>query len=103
MTNATAWLTITKNGQEYSNEMPPVFFYPQPAVVAITPRVGTVLGGTQLSILGTNFPVLSQFTGNDVYGDNQAMCRIGQMSYPAQVTNHTHLHNMYYPIPTTSP
>ena len=89
MTNATAWLTITKNGQEYSNEMPPIFFYPQPSVLALTPRVGTVLGGTQLTILGANFPVLSQFMGSDLYGDNQAMCRIGQMTYPAQVATYT--------------
>jgi hypothetical protein len=46
-TNASGLLSITKNDQEYSNEIP-IFFYPKPNVKSITPRL--VVAGNNLQI-----------------------------------------------------
>lgn len=72
-TNASASLSITKNEQEYSNEIP-VFFYPKPSVKSISPRLVVAANSVQIAVFGSNF----QKSAN-------AGCLVGEQLFPAEV------------------
>jgi hypothetical protein len=76
-TNASASLSITKNEQEYSNEIP-VFFYPKPSVKSISPRLVVAANSAQIAVTGSNF----QKSAN-------AGCLVGEQLFPAEVISST--------------
>ena len=53
-TSATSTVSLTKNGQQLSNTID-FYFYPRPRVFGVSPRIGSVVGGTKLTVTGDNF------------------------------------------------
>ena len=84
-TSATSAVSLTKNGQQLSNALD-FNFYSRPSVLGVTPRVGSVIGGTKLTVSGNNF-----YTRQAANTGHQSLaaCRVGRHVYPATVVSST--------------
>ena len=74
-TNITAYLSLTKNFQEFSNKLKFLFF-PKPVVYSISPKVVSTLGGVQVALNGSNF-----------VSTDKARCKIGEHISPLTVAS----------------